>query len=83
MFLRLLFAGMGCLIADFIGLGQVFPADDFLLLKGEQDAIGLANGEFAFGKVECPVVGVLRELGGGQGEDWALLKLALLVFRLP
>ena len=73
---------MGCLIADFIGLGQVFPADDFLLLKGEQDAIGLANGEFAFGKVECPVVRVLCELGGGAGEDWGLILLKP-VFRLP
>ena len=60
-----------------------------MLLKGEQDAVGLADGECAFGKVECPVVGVLRELGGGQGEDWAsllilaLLKLVPLVFRLP
>ena len=53
-----------------------------MLLKGKQDAIGFADGEFAFGKVECPVVGVLCELGGGACEDWGLILLKP-VFRLP
>ena len=59
---------MGCLIADFIGLGQVFPADDFLLLKGEQDAILLFGlGDKAGEVVENLDVKRVIQLAGVAG----------------